>query len=160
MHGDWASKKENKFLNATFPPFENQPTSEIQLSDDEVQFLKNNTKYNENEIEILFEEFKKSYPNGKFTSEDFIILYESLTPYNDAEFICKHVFETIDINQKGYITAGEFIHWLGNSDHKPGTESENNLGNEPESEAGTEAGTEPAIKTANECVISTVWYNV
>ena len=126
-----------------FLSFENQPTiSEIHLSDDEVQFLKNNTKYSENEIENLFEEFKKSYPNGKFTSEDFITLYESLTPYNDAEFICKHVFETIDINKKGYISAGEFIQWLGNSDHD------------------LESETEPQLKTADECVISTVWHNV
>ena len=68
----------------------------------------------------------KNYPCGRLTPEDFIKLYERLTPYNDAEIICANVFGNFDIDQKGYIEAKEFLHWLGETNgNESGTEFEN-----------------------------------
>ena len=85
----------------------------VRLSKEEITFLKNHTKYTEEEIKILFDDFINKFPSGKITEDDFVSLYENLFPFNDGIEIRNHVFQAYDKEKNGHIKAKDFILWIG-----------------------------------------------
>ena len=83
------------------------------MSEEEIVFLKNHTKYEEKEIKILFDDFIKKFPRGNLTEDEFVIFYEHLFPFNDGIEIRDHVFGAYDREKNGHLKAKDFLLWIG-----------------------------------------------
>ena len=83
-------------------------TSEF-LSDENLEFLKSYTRYDEATIKEFHKSFIKDCPNGQLTPDKFIDLYKMFIWRGNAEQYCEHVFRTFDTDQNGFIDFGEFL---------------------------------------------------
>ena len=79
------------------------------LTEDDLNFCKNNTKYTEKEVKSWYSSFKKDCPSGVLTKEKFIDVYKLFFPRGDAEKFCNHVFRTFDTDKNGEINFVEFL---------------------------------------------------
>ena len=79
------------------------------LTEDDLNFCKNNTKYTEEEVKSWYSSFKKDCPSGVLTKEKFIDVYKLFFPRGDAEKFCNHVFRTFDTDKNGEINFVEFL---------------------------------------------------
>ena len=79
------------------------------LSDENLEFLKARTGYDESTIKQMHEMFMKDCPNGRLTPNKFIDLYKLFIWRGNAEMYCEHVFRTFDTDQNGFIDFGEFL---------------------------------------------------
>ena len=70
----------------------------VRLSKEEIVFLKNHTKYAEDEIKILFDDFIKKFPSGKITEDDFVDLSE-LPPLPQKHLPVLHPKQKINKSQ-------------------------------------------------------------
>lgn len=83
------------------------PNSKRRLSVQDIDYLKNNTKFNEKEIKKWYKgfmvsgavgartrapavPFQKECKSGQLTKEQFLEVYKSLFPNGDAEKFCLH----------------------------------------------------------------------
>ena len=79
------------------------------LSDENLEFLKSYTRYDEATIKEFHKSFIKDCPNGQLTPDKFIDLYKMFIWRGNAEQYCEHVFRTFDIDQNGVIEFDEFL---------------------------------------------------
>ena len=79
------------------------------LTEDDLNFCKQNTRYTEEEIKSWYISFKKDCPSGVLTKEKFIDVYKLFFPRGDAENFCNHVFRTFDTDKNGEISFVEFL---------------------------------------------------
>ena len=79
------------------------------LTEDDLNYCKNNTRYTEEEIKSWYSSFKNDCPTGVLTKEKFIDVYKLFFPRGDAENFCNHVFRTFDTDKNGEISFVEFL---------------------------------------------------
>ena len=96
------------------------------LSKADVEFLKTNTRYDEDTIQQWFKGFMKDCPQGKLSPPMFIKIYSKCFPggfqshtgagerlhwniSGNAEEFCTHVFRTFDSDKNGTIDFKEFL---------------------------------------------------
>ena len=79
------------------------------LTEDDLNFCKKNTRYNEEEIKTWYSSFKKDCPSGVLTKEKFVDVYKLFFPRGNAENFCNHVFRTFDTDKNGEINFVEFL---------------------------------------------------
>ena len=79
------------------------------LSEEDLNFCKNNTRYSEDEIRTWYSSFKKDCPSGVLTKDKFIDVYKLFFPRGNAENFCNHVFRTFDTDKNGEINFVEFL---------------------------------------------------
>ena len=79
------------------------------LSQEDLEFLKSHTRYNEQTIKEWYKGFKKDCPNGRLTPSKFVDMYKLFFPSGNAEQFCDHVFRTFDTEKKGFIDFKEFL---------------------------------------------------
>ena len=79
------------------------------LSEEDLNFCKNNTRYSEEEIRTWYSSFKKDCPSGVLTKDKFIDVYKLFFPRGNAENFCNHVFRTFDTDKNGEINFVEFL---------------------------------------------------
>ena len=79
------------------------------LTEDDLNYCKNNTRYTEEEIKSWYSSFKKDCPTGVLTKEKFVDVYKLFFPRGDAENFCNHVFRTFDTDKNGEISFVEFL---------------------------------------------------
>ena len=84
-------------------------TGKERLSKADVEFLKANTRYDEDTIQQWFKGFMKDCPQGKLSPPMFIKIYSKCFPGGNAEEFCCHVFRTFDSDKNGTIDFKEFL---------------------------------------------------
>jgi len=86
-----------------------QKNSVGRLSKQDVDFLKVNTRYDENTIEEWYKGFMSDCPDGKLTPTSFMKIYSKCFPQGNAGEFCDHVFRTFDSDKNGFIDFKEFL---------------------------------------------------
>lgn len=79
------------------------------LPHDDLVFLKQHTRYDENQINEWHKCFMKDFPKGKLTPIKFVDAFKLMFPKGNANDFCDHVFRTFDLDGKDYIDFKEFI---------------------------------------------------
>ena len=64
------------------------------LSQEDLEFLKAHTRYDENTIKEWYKGFKQDCPNGRLTPVKFVDMYKMFFPSGNAEQFCDHVFRS------------------------------------------------------------------
>jgi len=79
------------------------------LTQDDIEFLKKNTRYDEAEIKEWYKGFKQDCPDGHLTREAFMKIYSKCFTGGSAQDFCDHVFRTFDSDKNGFIDFKEFL---------------------------------------------------
>ncbi|XP_023229135.1 neuronal calcium sensor 2-like isoform X1 [Centruroides sculpturatus] len=79
------------------------------LTDEDVEFLKSRTNYQEETIREWYRGFKEDCPSGKVSEEKFAEMYKSLFDRGDPRRFCHHVFRTFDADGNGFVDFKEFL---------------------------------------------------
>ena len=101
-----------------------QPAAGTQgISPYELEILKNETRYTEDEIKIWYEAFMDENPSGDMDKQGFIKLYATLYPNGTVNDFSEHLFVAYDKDSSGLIDFKEFLHVMniankGTSDEK------------------------------------------
>lgn len=83
--------------------------SKPKLSKEDLDFLKKNTNFTEEQIKEWYKGFVQDCPKGHLTKEQFIKVYKDFFPTGSAEGFCEHVFRTFDTDNSGCIDFKEFL---------------------------------------------------
>ena len=79
------------------------------LLQSEIDFLRKNTSFSEQEIHQWYTSFRKDCPDGRLTKTQFVSIYNTLWPEGNADKLCEHVFRAFDNDGNGYIDFKEFM---------------------------------------------------
>ena len=79
------------------------------LSEEDLEFLKERTRYDEDTIKEWYKGFKQDCPDGRLTPVKFVDMYKMFFPSGNAEQFCDQIFRTFDSDKNGYIDFKEFI---------------------------------------------------
>jgi len=79
------------------------------LRKEDVEFLRKNTRYDEQTIQEWYKGFMIDCPHGRLTPESFLRIYSKFFPTGNAEDFCRHIFRTFDADQNGFIDFKEFL---------------------------------------------------
>ena len=88
-----------------------------------VEEISRETKFTKSEVKFLYRSFKQECPNGIINEERFKEIYENIFPLGDASKYAHLVFHSIDREDSGGITFGDFMDFLsvmskGSTDEK------------------------------------------
>ena len=76
------------------------------LTQEDLEFLKAHTRYDENTIKEWYKGFKQDCPNGRLTPVKFVDMYKMFFPSGNAEQFCDQVFRIFDTdNFKKFLLA-------------------------------------------------------
>ena len=84
-------------------------SSKGDLSKQDLNFLKVNTRYDEDTIQEWYNGFMTDCPEGKLNPNAFLKIYSKCFPTGNAEEFCEHVFRTFDSDKNGFIDFKEFM---------------------------------------------------
>ncbi|VBB30356.1 unnamed protein product [Acanthocheilonema viteae] len=84
-------------------------SSKPKLSKEDLDFLKKNTSFTEEQIKEWYKGFVQDCPKGHLTKDQFIKVYKDFFPSGSAEGFCEHVFRTFDTDNSGFIDFKEFL---------------------------------------------------
>ena len=79
------------------------------LSKADTEFLKLNTRYDEETIQEWYKGFMVDCPDGKLSPVAFIRIYNKCFPSGNAKEFCEHVFRCFDSDKNGFIDFKEFL---------------------------------------------------
>ena len=77
-----------------------------------VEEISRETKFTKSEVKFLYRSFKQECPNGIINEERFKEIYENIFPLGDASKYAHLVFQSIDKEDSGGITFGDFMEFL------------------------------------------------
>ena len=80
-----------------------------QLSRADLEFLKSNTRYDEETISDWYKGFMADCPGGKLSPAAFIKIYSKCFPGSNSAEFCSHVFRAFDTDMSGAIDFREFL---------------------------------------------------
>ncbi|CAG0890283.1 unnamed protein product [Darwinula stevensoni] len=83
--------------------------SKRELSEEEIEFLLKQTKYDREAIKKWHEAFIKDCPDGRLTRKKFMKVYSMFCPGKNTEAFRSHLFRTFDANGDGHISFREFL---------------------------------------------------
>ena len=77
-----------------------------------VEQISRETKFTKSEVKFLYRSFKQECPNGIIDEDRFKEVYENIFPFGDASKYAHLVFQSIDREDTGGITFGDFMEFL------------------------------------------------
>ena len=84
-------------------------SSRDSLSQDDLEFLVQNTHYDKATICDFYKGFISDCPGGKLNPDNFCQIYSKCFPAGNAKEFCGHVFRTFDTDKNGVIDFKEFL---------------------------------------------------
>merc|ERR1719318_854076 len=84
-------------------------SSRSSLSQDDLEFLKRKTNFDEQTICDIYRGFLADCPQGKMVPATFCQIYSKCFPAGNAREFCDHVFRTFDTDKNGVIDFKEFL---------------------------------------------------
>merc|ERR1719318_2052567 len=84
-------------------------SSRSSLSQDDLEFLKRKTNFDEQTICDIYRGFLADCPQGKMVPATFCQIYSKCFPAGNASEFCDHVFRTFDSDKNGVIDFKEFL---------------------------------------------------
>lgn len=88
-------------------------TKAVELTNEDVEFLKRHTDYEESTIRDWYSGFQQDCPSGKLSRSKFLELYKMFFTTGNPERFCDHVFRTFDADNNGHIDFKEFLLAIG-----------------------------------------------
>lgn len=79
------------------------------LNNEEIQLLRQETKFSTRELHQWYKGFKRDVSNGELTKEEFIKIHKQFYPFGDPTEFAAYAFEAFDINDKNKIDFKDFI---------------------------------------------------
>lgn len=84
--------------------------SKLNLPEEDLEFLRKHTNFDEKEIKRWYKDFQKDCPNGQLSSTQFVGNYKKLFPEGtNADEFCSHIFRTFDKDNDGTVDFKEFL---------------------------------------------------
>merc|ERR1719318_2296884 len=84
-------------------------SSRSSLSQDDLEFLKRKTNFDEQTIYDIYRGFLADCPQGKMVPATFCQIYSKCFPSGNAREFCDHVFRTFDTDKNGFVDFKEFL---------------------------------------------------
>ena len=84
-------------------------SSKSRLSKEDLEFLKEKTRYDEETIVEWYRGFMTDCPDGHLNRPVFMKIYSRCFPAGNAGEFCEHVFRTFDSDKNGFIDFKEFL---------------------------------------------------
>ena len=81
----------------------------LKLTQSNLKFLRENTKFDEETIREMFEEFSKLNPTGRMNLVNLLQIYQDFFPDKNCENFCRHIFRVLDLDQNGVVDFREFL---------------------------------------------------
>jgi Ca2+-binding EF-hand superfamily protein len=82
------------------------------LSLEQIDYLTNETCFNEKEIKMWYRDFRKECPKGGLNRDQFLQIFTAFHPNGDPSQFASHVFDAFDLNKNGQIEFEEFLRSL------------------------------------------------
>ncbi|XP_013779361.1 neuronal calcium sensor 2 isoform X1 [Limulus polyphemus] len=83
------------------------------ITNEDLEFLKKRTGYDEKTIKELYEGFKQDCPDRKLSKEKFVEMYKMFFSSGNPEKFCENVFRTFDVDKNDHIDFKEFLLAIG-----------------------------------------------
>lgn len=71
-------------------------TTAVDLKEEDIEFLTQNTRYTAPEIRTWYKAFQTDCPDGKLTKSKFVEIYKMFFTEGNPEQYCENVFRTFD----------------------------------------------------------------
>jgi len=84
-------------------------SSKSRLCKEDLEFLKEKTRYDESTITEWYKGFIQDCPDGLLTQGAFMKIYSKCFPTGNAKEFCDHVFRTFDRDKNNFIDFKEFL---------------------------------------------------
>lgn len=88
-------------------------TKAVELTNEDLEFLKRNTDYDDATIRDWYAGFKQDCPSGRLSRSKFLEIYSMFFTTGNPEKFCDHVFRTFDADNNGHIDFKEFLLAIG-----------------------------------------------
>ncbi|XP_070396534.1 neuronal calcium sensor 2 [Dermacentor albipictus] len=88
-------------------------TKAVELTNEDLEFLKKHTEYDDATIRDWYAGFKQDCPTGKLSRAKFLEIYRMFFTTGNPEKFCDHVFRTFDADNNGHIDFKEFLLAIG-----------------------------------------------
>ncbi|KAL3226842.1 hypothetical protein MRX96_024669 [Rhipicephalus microplus] len=85
----------------------------VELTNEDLEFLKKHTDYDDATIRDWYAGFKQDCPTGKLSRAKFLEIYRMFFTTGNPEKFCDHVFRTFDADNNGHIDFKEFLLAIG-----------------------------------------------
>jgi len=79
------------------------------LTQDDIEFLKKNTRYDEQEIKEWYRGFKQDCPDGQLGKDKILEMYSMILPAGNAKVFVDQIFRIFDKDGNGSIDFKEFM---------------------------------------------------
>lgn len=83
--------------------------NQSKLSKDQLEELKQSTRFDREELQQWYKGFIKDCPSGRLSKPEFQKIYARFFPYGDPTTFSSYVFNVFDKNKNGEIDFSEFI---------------------------------------------------
>lgn len=81
----------------------------VKLSAEDIDYLKKNTRYDEQEIKEWYRGFKQDCPDGQLSKEKILEMYTMILPAGNAKVFVEQIFRIFDKDGNGSIDFKEFM---------------------------------------------------
>ena len=89
--------------------YSNNSQVQTELTEENIQFLLNNTSFDREQIHDWHRGFLKESPSGLMNFNEFVNFYSAMFPSGNAERFCKRVFKVFDTNKSNSIDFNELL---------------------------------------------------
>jgi Ca2+-binding EF-hand superfamily protein len=84
-------------------------TSKSSMSQSDLSYLLENTKYDQATVQAWYKIFSKTSSRGRLNVQQFVHIFNSFFPGRSSYQFCEHVFRTFNTSKSGELSFKEFL---------------------------------------------------